>query len=159
MPLTTGKPDLRNPCHLLASGFGSGLAPWAPGTCGTLAAVVLWWPLQTLGLSGYLTVLTAAIVLGIPVCGRTAADLKVHDHSSIVWDEFCGFWLTMLAAPAGVFWVVTGFVLFRLFDILKPWPIRLLDQKVTGGLGIMLDDLAAGGCALAVLQLLVAVIR
>ncbi len=145
----------RNPVHFLAFGFGSGLAPKAPGTCGTLVAVPLYLLMTLLPLSGYLLVLALATGAGIYLCGRTARDLGVHDHPGIVWDEFVGFWITMLMVPAQWYWILLGFVLFRLFDIWKPWPIRVIDQRVEGGLGIMLDDVLAGIYALLVLQLLV----
>jgi phosphatidylglycerophosphatase A len=141
----------RNPVHFLAFGFGSGAVRHAPGTWGTLASVPfvpLW---QHMPLSGYLTVLVISSLLGIWLCGRTAKDLGVHDHGGIVWDEFVGYWLTMLLAPPGWLWLLGGFVLFRFFDILKPWPIGWVDRKVRGGLGIMLDDILAGLMALAVL--------
>ncbi len=147
------KPDLSNPVHLLAFGFGSGLAPVAPGTFGTLAAVPFYLLMARLPLAGYLTVLAVVILTGIWICDRTSRDLGVHDHPGIVWDEFAGFFVTMTAAPAGWPWVVGGFLLFRLFDILKPWPIGWLDERVKGGLGIMLDDLLAGLFAWGVLQL------
>ncbi len=148
------RPDLKNPVHLLAFGFGSGCAPLAPGTFGTLAAVLLYLPLSLLPLPLYLTVLVLVIGVGIGLCGRTSRDLGVHDHGGIVWDEFAGYFVTMIAAPPGWIGVVLGFVLFRLFDIWKPWPIRWLDRQVAGGLGIMVDDLLAGLYALGVLQFL-----
>jgi phosphatidylglycerophosphatase A len=144
--------DWRRPHHWLAYGFGSGLAPWAPGTAGTLAAVPLYLLLQPLPLPWYLTLLLAFLLLGVWACDKTARELNVHDPSAIVWDEFLGYLLTMTAAPPGWVWVVLGFALFRFFDILKPWPIRELDRRVRGGLGVMLDDLAAGAMAWAVLQ-------
>jgi len=147
-------PNITNPIHLLAFGFGAGLAPKAPGTFGTLAAVPFYLVLARLPLSAYLAVLAIVIVAGIWICGRTSRDLGVHDHPGIVWDEFAGFYVTMIAAPAGWLWVVVGFVLFRVFDILKPWPIGWLDRRVQGGVGIMLDDLLAGAYAWVVLQLL-----
>ncbi|MFC6670195.1 phosphatidylglycerophosphatase A [Marinobacterium aestuariivivens] len=146
---------LRNPIHLLAFGFGSGLAPKAPGTFGTLAAVPLYLLLAPLSLPVYLLVLVLATALGIFLCDRTARDLGVHDHPGIVWDEFVGFWITMLAVPLQWYWIVAGFALFRLFDIWKPWPVRLADRRVSGGFGIMLDDILAGLYAWLVLQLLV----
>lgn len=146
--------ELSNPVHLLAVGLGSGMAPRAPGTVGTVAAAVLYLGLRPLPLGAYLAVLLAAFLIGIWVCGRTARDLGVHDHGGIVWDEFVGFWVAMIAAPAGWLWLLLGFVLFRLFDILKPWPIARLDARVGGGLGIMIDDVVAGLYALAVMQLL-----
>ncbi len=144
----------RNPVHFLAFGLGSGAAPIAPGTFGTLAAVIPWFWLQSLSLPGYLLVVVLAALAGIWLCGRTARDIGVHDHGGIVWDEFVGFWITMIAAPPGWGWLLVGFLLFRLFDILKPWPIRWADTRVSGGLGIMLDDILAGVYALALLQLL-----
>ncbi|ANG61373.1 phosphatidylglycerophosphatase [Marinobacterium aestuarii] len=145
----------RNPVHFLAFGFGSGLAPRAPGTFGTLAAIPLYLLMTLLPLWGYLLVLVVAAGLGIYLCGRTARDMGVHDHPGIVWDEFVGFWITMLFVPVNWVWILVGFALFRLFDIWKPWPIRMVDQKVEGGFGIMLDDVLAGIYALLVLQLLV----
>jgi phosphatidylglycerophosphatase A len=146
------KPNWANPVHLLAFGFGSGAAPKAPGTFGTLAAVLLYWPLSTLTTEYYLWMLILTSLVGIFLCGKTAKDLNVHDHGGIVWDEFVGFWITMFMAPAGLTWVVIGFVLFRFFDIIKPWPISWIDKKVSGGLGIMLDDIVAGVMAALVLQ-------
>lgn len=142
-----------NPVHFLAFGLGSGTAPWAPGTFGTLAAVVLYLPLSQLVLPAYLIMLILTFGLGIGLCERTSRDLGVHDHGGIVWDEFVGYWITMVAAPAGWPWVVLGFILFRLFDILKPFPIGVLDKQVGGGLGIMLDDALAGVYAWLCLQL------
>ncbi|EAW32075.1 phosphatidylglycerophosphatase A [marine gamma proteobacterium HTCC2143] len=145
---------LSNPIHCLAFGFGSGLAPKAPGTFGTLLAVPLYILLSQLSLLPYILVVVIAFAVGIYLCGRTATDLGVHDHPGIVWDEFVGFWITMIAAPAGWLWVVIGFILFRLFDIWKPWPIRFFDKNVESGLGIMIDDVLAGIYALMVLQLI-----
>jgi phosphatidylglycerophosphatase A len=146
------EPNWFNPIHLLALGFGSGAAPKAPGTCGTLVAVLIYWPLSQLSPEHYLLMLLVTSVMGIYICGQTAKDLGVHDHGSIVWDEFVGFWITMFAAPVGWVWVVVGFVLFRFFDIIKPWPISWIDKNITGGLGIMLDDVIAGVMAAGVLQ-------
>ena len=146
------QPNWFNPIHLLAFGFGSGAAPIAPGTWGTLAAVLIYWPLSQLSSDHYLLMLLVTSLMGIYICGQTAKDLGVHDHGSIVWDEFVGFWITMFAAPVGWVWVVVGFILFRFFDIIKPWPISWIDTKITGGFGIMLDDVIAGVMAAAVLQ-------
>lgn len=144
----------KNPIHFLAFGLGSGAAPKAPGTVGTLAAIPLFLLLQPLAWHWYLLVLVVTFLVGIYLCGKTSEDMGVHDHGGIVWDEFVGYWVTMFAAPAGWLWIVIGFVLFRIFDIAKPWPISWADKKVHGGFGIMLDDLLAGLMALAVLQLL-----
>ncbi len=142
---------LRDPGHLLALGFGSGLAPRAPGTFGTLVAVPVYLLCAQLPLVIYLSVVVAAFVLGVYLCGRTARALDVHDHPGIVWDEVVGYLLTMAWAPSGWLWVVLGFICFRLFDILKPWPISVLDRSVHGGLGIMIDDALAGVLAAACL--------
>ncbi len=143
---------LRQPTHWLAFGFGSGLAPKAPGTFGTLAAVPLYLLLAQLPLWAYVVALVLSFGIGVYLCHKTADDLGVHDHPGIVWDEFVGYWITMLLAPAGWLWVVVGFVLFRIFDVLKPWPIRWLDKHVHGGFGIMIDDVLAGVFAWLVLQ-------
>lgn len=145
---------LSNPVHCLAFGLGSGLAPKAPGTLGTLAAVPLFFLLTSLSLSEYVFVVIFTAVAGIYLCGKTAIDLGVHDHPGIVWDEFVGFWITMIAVPVTWWSVVIGFALFRLFDIWKPWPIKWVDQHVSGGFGIMLDDVLAGLLALGSLHLL-----
>lgn len=144
----------RQPIHVLAFGFGSGLAPKAPGTVGTLAAVPLYLLLAPLALWQYSVVLLLSFAVGVYLCHKTAHDLGVHDHPGIVWDEFVGYWITMLMAPAGWAWIVIGFVLFRLFDIAKPWPINWLDKRVAGGFGIMIDDVLAGLLACGVLQLM-----
>jgi phosphatidylglycerophosphatase A len=150
---TLPRPSMANPVHLLAFGFGAGCSPRAPGTMGTLLAVALYLPLSTLTLPLYLGALAVVTLLGVWICDRASRDLGVHDHPGIVWDEIAGFLLTMIAAPPGWAWVLAGFLLFRLFDIWKPWPIGWLDRRVAGGLGIMLDDLVAGVFAAACLQL------
>lgn len=139
---------LRQPQQFLALGFGSGLAPFAPGTFGTLAAIPLYLLIALLPLWGQVAVIMVAFVIGIYLCQTTADALGVHDHPAIVWDEFVGLWLTMLALPllkqpVTVWLLLLGFVLFRLFDIIKPWPIRWVDAHVHGGFGIMLDDVLA----------------
>ena len=144
----------RNPIHFLAFGLGSGAAPKAPGTVGTLAAIPLWYLFSDWSLTAYLVLIIVSSLVGIWLCGKTSSDLGVHDHSGIVWDEFVGLWITLIAVPAGWEWVVIGFLLFRLFDILKPWPIGWADKHVHGGLGIMLDDILAGIMALLCLQVL-----
>ena len=135
---------IRNPVHFLAFGFGSGLSPKAPGTAGTLVAMLLWPLLAGLPLEIYLAIVAVVSVGGFYLCGKTASDLGVHDHPGIVWDEIAGYWLAMAAIPCTWYWMLAGFVLFRLFDIWKPWPISWLDKQVHGGVGIMVDDLLAG---------------
>lgn len=146
------RPRLTDPVQFLACGFGSGLAPKAPGTFGTLAALPLWWLVRDLPLGAYLGLAALLFAVGVYVCGRTARALGVHDHGAIVWDEIVGYLLTMAAAPPGWGWALVGFIVFRLFDIAKPWPIRWVDARVTGGLGIMADDALAAGFAWLVLQ-------
>lgn len=136
--------SLRNPLHWLAVGFGSGLSPRAPGTLGTLAAVPFYLLVSDWPLWAYLLLLLLGCLAGIVICEAATRAIGVEDHGAIVWDEFMGFGITMIAAPQGWGWIVAGFGLFRLFDILKPWPIGWLDRRVKGGLGIMLDDLLAG---------------
>lgn len=135
---------LRDPGHLLALGFGSGLLPIAPGTWGTLVAVPLYWWFIDLSLVTYMLLITALASAGVWLCGRTAQALGAHDHPAIVWDEVVGFLLAMIAVPFEWAWLAVGFLLFRLLDIAKPWPIKQLDRQVPGGFGIMLDDLVAG---------------
>lgn len=153
MLLDITRESLRSLYHWIAWGFGSGLSPVMPGTCGTLVGVGLYVWLPALPLVPYLLLILIMFVAGIWLCGQTAVDLGIHDHSSIVWDEIVGFFVTMISAPAGWGWVVAGFVLFRIFDIWKPWPINWLDRHVHGGLGIMLDDLLAGVYAAVLLQI------
>jgi phosphatidylglycerophosphatase A len=151
--MAEGRPDWSNPVHLLAFGLGSGAVPKAPGTAGTIAAIPLYLLLQPLAPLYYLLLTAVLFLAGIWLCGRTSRDLGVHDHGGIVWDEWVGFLFTLWLAPAGWIWLLAGFVLFRLFDILKPWPIGWLDRRIGGGLGIMLDDLLAGLYGFALLQL------
>lgn len=145
---------LTHPFHWLAFGLGSGLSPKAPGTAGTVAALPVWWLLlDGMPLLPYIGVLIAGLAFGVVICERTSEHLGVHDHGGIVWDEWIGMWLTLLLVPEGWLWVVYAFVLFRVFDILKPWPINWLDKRVKGGFGIMIDDVLAGVMAWVVLQL------
>ncbi len=141
-----------DPVLWLAFGFGSGLSPRAPGTAGTVVALPLVWAALA-GLPGWGFVLLTALLslVGVPICGAASSRLGVHDHGGIVWDEFAGLFVTalplaLLPSFAEPLWLqlLLAFVWFRLFDVLKPWPIRWLDRQVHGGLGIMLDDLLAG---------------
>jgi len=123
---------LSNPVHFLALGFGSGLIKPAPGTWGTLASVPVYYLILVLlpyGLMPYLAVLIVSFIVGVYLCGKTAKDVGVHDHGAIVWDEFVGFWITMTLIPFSWLNLVLGFILFRIFDIIKPWPIKLLDNQ------------------------------
>ena len=140
----TAKFVFSNPVHMLAFGFGSGLSPKAPGTVGTLAALPFWFWISSLSLILQLLFILVAFIAGVYICGKTSADLKVHDHGGIVWDEFVGVWLTLIFVPASWLGLVLAFIVFRFFDIVKPWPIKWLDKKVHGGFGIMIDDVIAG---------------
>ena len=144
---------LTDPVHILAFGFGTGLSPVAPGTVGSLVGVLFAWLTLDLGLPLQLTVAAAISLAGIWICGESARRIGVHDHGGIVWDEIAGMYITLLAAPPTIAGFALGFVLFRVFDIAKPWPIRDLDHRLGGGLGIMLDDLAAALYALILLGL------
>ncbi|MEJ1339616.1 MAG: phosphatidylglycerophosphatase A [Candidatus Sedimenticola sp. (ex Thyasira tokunagai)] len=157
--MTDRGPNWKNPIHLLAFGLGSGAAPKAPGTFGTLAAVPLYLLMQPLSPEIYLLLVILLFALGVWLCDRTSKDLGVHDHGGIVWDEWVGFLFTLWLAPPGFGWLVAGFILFRLFDILKPWPIGWLDRQVAGGWGIMLDDMLAGLFGFILLQLGVYLVR
>ena len=145
---------VKDPVLLLAFGFGSGLAKYAPGTFGTLAALPIYWALQQLPWSGYFVSTLILTLIGIPICRYAADQLAVHDFGGIVWDEIAGFLITLLWIDASWLHVVEGFALFRAFDIIKPWPIRWLDRRIHGGLGIMLDDVAAGLAAAAMLAVI-----
>jgi len=144
---------LTDPVHILAFGFGTGLSPYAPGTVGSLVGVLFAWLTRDLGLAIQAGVAVALIAAGIWICGESARRIGVHDHGGIVWDEIAGMYVTLLVAPVTIPAWILGFVLFRVFDIVKPWPIRDLDHRLGGGLGIMLDDLAAALYALILLGL------
>lgn len=150
---------MREPVHLLAFGFGAGLMPRAPGTFGTLIAVPIVAGVMHFGFAVHVAFAVIAALAGIWICGESARRLGVHDHSGIVWDEIVGFTVTMLAAPAKWYWLAAGFVLFRFFDIVKPWPIREADHRLRGGFGIMLDDVMAGAFAAAILFVLTTVLQ
>lgn len=144
--------QLKDPVVFLALGLGSGLAPIAPGTAGTMLAVPLYFFMQTMSMDLYLLTTLAITLSGIWICSYSARKLGVHDHPSIVIDEIAGFLITMVAVPSGWIWVLTGFILFRLFDVLKPWPISWLDKNLKGGTGIMLDDVVAGLLSLGLIH-------
>lgn len=145
-------PLLRRALHWLAQGFGAGRLPYAPGTFGTLAAVPLYLLLMGLAPWLYAAVVALLFALGVWAANVAGRDLGAHDHRTVVWDEVVGFLIAMFLAPPGWTWIAAGFALFRLFDIWKPWPIRLIDRRLENGLGCMLDDALAGLYALAVLQ-------
>ena len=134
---------LTDPVNFVAFGFGTGLAPFAPGTFGSLPGVLLAWLMFDTGIYFQLGLAVVLSLAGIWICGESARRIGVHDHGGIVWDEIAGIYLALLLAPPSIWAWALGFGLFRLFDIWKPWPIRDLDHRLKGGLGIMLDDLMA----------------
>jgi phosphatidylglycerophosphatase A len=135
---------LRDPVQFLALGFGSGLVPIAPGTAGSLVGLAVAILVAQWGAWAVAATTAVVVVAGIWICGEGARRLGVHDHPAIVWDEIAGMMIAMLAAPQGWGWAALAFALFRLFDIMKPWPIREIDHAMRGGAGIMLDDVMAG---------------
>lgn len=143
-----------SPVQLLAFGLGVGALPYAPGTAGTLLAVPLVYLLSGGSLWLYLTVTCLLIIAGIWICDKVSRDIGVHDHGGIVLDEVAGYLVVMIAVPVNIWTLSVAFAIFRLFDIVKPWPINWLDKKVEGGLGIMMDDLLAGIYGAAVMWLL-----
>ena len=146
--------NLKSPVQFLALGFGSGLAPKAPGTFGTLAALPCYLLCSYLP-DLYLGILIIFMsIIGIYLCGKTAEAVGVDDHPAIVWDEFVGIFITLYLTELTWLTVLVGFLLFRFFDILKPWPISVADKKLHGGFGIMLDDILAGLAAFVCLQLI-----
>ncbi len=147
------KKVLTDPVNLLAFGFGTGLAPLAPGTVGSLLGVALAWLVIDLGIEIQVAIAVFLSLAGIWICGESARRIGVHDHGGIVWDEICGCYVTLLVAPPEITAWALGFLLFRGFDIVKPWPIRDLDHRLSGGLGIMLDDLVAALYAAILLAL------
>lgn len=138
---------LRQPVHLLALGFGVGLVPVAPGTAATAAAGLAGWWLMPLPLPVRSALVAVLALAGIWICGESSRRLERRDHPAVVWDEIVGFLAVTLVLPAQPLWWAAAFVLFRLFDIAKPWPVGYLDRRIGGGMGIMLDDLAAAGLA------------
>ncbi|WWO97752.1 MAG: phosphatidylglycerophosphatase A [Candidatus Dasytiphilus stammeri] len=134
-----------NLSYLLATGFGIGLIKWFPGTLGSIFIIPLWWIISLF--SGYLYLATVLLgfIYGIYICQVTEKYLGLHDHSSIIWDEFIGMGITFMSlTDYKLQFVIMGFFIFRFFDILKPWPISWVNDHFNGGLGIMLDDLIAG---------------
>ena len=144
---------LAGPANFLALGAGLGLAPRAPGTFGTLLGIPLLF-LMPQSIVGYTAVLLVLFAVGVWCCHVCAQTLGVHDHPGIVWDEVVGYLITMIAMPRTALWVLAGFIVFRVFDIAKPWPISWIDRQVHGGLGIMLDDVLAAVFSVIVLQIL-----
>lgn len=144
----------QNPKYFIAFGFGSGLMAVAPGTWGTLAAIPVYLLLTGMHWGGYLLATLIAFAIGVWVSEAVTRDLGIQDYKGIVWDEVVGYLITMFQAPFGLQWMLAGFILFRIFDIWKPYPVSVIDEKVPGGLGVMLDDVGAAIPAWLVLQVM-----
>lgn len=155
----TARFTFAHPAHFIALGGGIGLIPKAPGTFGTLLGFPFWWLSLMLQPAWTWTLVAAAFLLGIWACARTGTALGVSDHGAMVWDEVVAMWAVLLLAPQGLGWWVAAFILFRLFDIWKPFPVGYFDRKVKGGFGVMLDDALAAVYAVAALRLLEAIIK
>lgn len=145
----------QRPGYFLAFGFGSGLMPVAPGTWGTLACIPIYLLLISLQWPWYLLITVISFIYGVYLTGKIAHEIGVHDYSGIVWDEIVGYLITMFLIPFSLTWMIIGFLLFRFFDILKPFPISWVDKNVESGLGIMLDDVLAAIPAWIILRILV----
>jgi phosphatidylglycerophosphatase A len=152
-------PDIKllfsHPIHFLSLGFGTGLAPKAPGTFGTLVGLPIFWLISSYSLNAQLILIMVLFVLGIYFCQVTGDALGVSDHGGIVWDEIVAMMLVLTFTPIHWFWWIVAFALFRLFDIWKPFPIRQLDANLKGGFGVMVDDLLAAIYAILVLKALI----
>lgn len=142
------------PVEFLAFGFGAGLLPLVPGTFGTLMAIPFYLLFKGLSWQIYLAVVVITFVIGVWICDVTEKRIGIADYRGIVWDEMVGYWCAMFLAPNGWQWILLGFVLFRLFDIVKPWPINWVNNHVHGGFGIMIDDVLAALPTFGILQLI-----
>ena len=145
---------LTNPIHCFSFGFGSGLLPKMPGTWGTIAAFIFFVPMMKLSSASYLLLLVILTMLSIFAADYTSKELGVHDHSAIVCDEIAGYLLVLFFVPHTPIYILLSFVLFRFFDIVKPYPINCIDKNIPGGAGIVLDDIMAAVYAILTLLLL-----
>ncbi len=153
---------LGHPAGWIALGFGSGLSPFAPGTAGSLAALIPWFVLRGVNPIAYAVFLVATFALGVWACDWAVRKTNIEDPSFVVWDEFVGQWIALLPlviVARSAWWMIAGFILFRIFDIWKPWPVSLADRDIGGGLGVMLDDVIAGAYAAIVLGAALVVFR
>ena len=142
-----------SPARIISTGFGVGLAPFAPGTFGTLAAWPFGWWLSGLGAELFLPIIFFSFIVGVWACGVTGRSLGAADHGSMVWDEFVAFLLVLALVPRALDWQAAAFVLFRAFDIAKPPPIRAFEERFKNGFGVMFDDIIAAAYTLLVLAL------
>ncbi len=149
---------LAHPAGWIASGFGSGLSPVAPGTVGSFVALLPWLGMRELSWPLYFSALVLAFAVGVWTCNWVVHTLHIDDPGVAVWDEFVGQWIALaplLWLSRTWSWVIVAFILFRIFDIVKPWPVSLADQCVDGGLGVMFDDVLAGIYAALALALVI----
>jgi len=159
LPEGTRRRLMKHPLGWLAAGFGAGFSPRAPGTVGSIAALLPWWFLmQGLSPLAYLAVVAVGFAVGCRAAQWVIRETRIEDPGLVVWDEYIGVWIALFAAPAGWPWMLAGLVLFRVFDIAKPWPVSWADRQLHGGFGAMLDDALAGLYALGCLQLLAALL-
>ncbi|CUS48331.1 MAG: phosphatidylglycerophosphatase PgpA [Idiomarinaceae bacterium HL-53] len=145
---------IKHPIHFISLGFGTGLSPKAPGTMGTLVGIPAVLAFSALSVNAYLGVVICFAILGIFLCHETGKALGVPDHGAIVWDEIVGYMIALIAIPITWQTLLLAFLLFRFFDIRKPWPIRWFDRKIKGGFGVMFDDVLAGLFTLVILHAL-----
>ena len=159
LPPASARVVLSHPAGWIASGFGVGLSPRAPGTVGSLAALVPWWfLLRDQPPWSYALAVLAAFAVGIWAASWVIKRTRIEDPGVVVWDEFIGQWIALFLLPAGWPWIIAAFALFRVFDIWKPWPVRWADRHLHGGTGAMLDDVLAGIYAFLVVQALAALV-
>ncbi len=149
-PREPTRADLRDPVMCLALGFGSGLVPRAPGTAGSVVGIAVFLALAPLGPAAQAVACACLVGIGVPICGAAARRLGHHDHGAIVWDELACVPIALAAVPLSLPWLAAAWLAFRVFDVIKPWPIGWLDRRLAGGLGIMADDVAAAVLAAAV---------
>jgi len=142
------------PTHFIAFGFGAGALPWAPGTFGTLLAIPFYLALRPLPLIAYIIAVILIALGSIWLCEKVSKEIQVEDHQGMCLDEFVGYFVTMTGVPFGLGWIILGVILFRIFDILKPWPIQQIDAKMKGGAGMILDDVLAGIYSCIILHIL-----
>jgi phosphatidylglycerophosphatase A len=161
---TSSRPEVpdaiwQRPLYFFAFGFGSGAMPFAPGTFGTLMAIPFYLLFRPLPVFAYLIFVIAFVLVSSWASEKISKEINVHDHSGMCIDEFAGFFVTMINAPHGFYWILLGFILFRIFDILKPWPIYVVDEKMAGGLGMVLDDVIAGIYSCIIIQIIALIMK
>ncbi|MFW0097213.1 MAG: phosphatidylglycerophosphatase A [Coxiella endosymbiont of Haemaphysalis qinghaiensis] len=148
-----------NPIEFIACGFGVGAIPCIPGTCGTMLGVLFYLFLSQFSLLTYSIIALVLFIFGVIICDITNRHFGTFDHPAIVWDEIVGFLFVMITIPKIWYFILTGFILFRIFDIWKPWPINWLEKNIGGGFGVMIDDIMAVLYAWVILIIIVKVLN